>query len=206
MNDDPTRRRVLEAAGPLFAARGFDAVGVREIADRASASPAAVNYHFRSKEDLYVETVRHAAAACEAGSPMPAWPEGTPPQERLRGFVRAMLGRIRGEGWHRELIFREVADPRPGACEEFVRGFVRPSFQMLQALVAELSPPGTPGRVLRLLSGSVMGQILHYQHARHVIRLLLGPDEHASLDLDTLATHIARFSLAGLKGYQGEQP
>ena len=139
---------------------------------------------------------------------MPVWPEGAPAEQRLRGFIRAMLGRIvsdEGDGWHRHLIFREVAQPRPGACEEFARQCVRPTFVVLQGIVADLVPDQTP-RTLHFLAGSVMGQILHYQHARHVIRFLLGAEEHSSLGLDELAAHISRFSLAALRGYREGTP
>src|SRR5262245_45176617 len=119
--EDRTRQRVLEAAGPLFAAKGFKETNVREITEDAHASPAAVNYHFRSKEDLYIETVRHAARALEKFSPVPTFPEGTPVEVRLRGFIHAFLRRIldpQGPRWERDLIMREVNAPRPGACEE----------------------------------------------------------------------------------------
>src|SRR5262245_28292153 len=131
---DPTRRRIVEAAGPRFAEKGFDATSVREITEAAGTNVAAVNYHFRSKEELYVATVRHAAESCVNASPVPRWPEGTPPEQRLHDFLRAFLGRFLGRdvpAWHRLLIFREVAAPRPGACEEFVRQFVRPTFAVL---------------------------------------------------------------------------
>jgi AcrR family transcriptional regulator len=49
----PTRERVLEAAIWLFAARGFHATSVRDIAEAARVNVAAINYHFRSKDDLH---------------------------------------------------------------------------------------------------------------------------------------------------------
>lgn len=211
MNEEErTRERVLEAAGELFAARGFDGVNVREITAKAGASPAAVNYHFRSKEELYIEAVRQAGRTCDQLWPFPRWAPDTPAEDKLRDFIRVVLGRIVANdgrpAWHRLLVFREVAEPRPGACEEFVRGFIRPGFEGLQAILAELTPPGTDGRTLRMLASSVMGQVLHYQHARHVLRFLLGPDELAALDTETLANHIFRFSLAALKGYGEARP
>lgn len=71
-----TRKRVLAAAMEVFAARGFDGATLREITARAGANIAAVNYYFRSKEelirevlDVYVRPImdaRHAALdACE---------------------------------------------------------------------------------------------------------------------------------------------
>jgi AcrR family transcriptional regulator len=55
-----TRQRLLHAAFDVFAARGFEAGTVREITDRAGANLAAVSYHFRGKEELYVAVIAQA--------------------------------------------------------------------------------------------------------------------------------------------------
>jgi AcrR family transcriptional regulator len=55
---DPTRARILRAATELFAERGFRRTGVRAICAKARTNVAAVNYHFRSKERLYLEVFR----------------------------------------------------------------------------------------------------------------------------------------------------
>jgi AcrR family transcriptional regulator len=201
--DDNTRRRLLEAAGPIFARKGLEAASVGEITEEAKANRAAVNYHFRSKEQLYVETVRYAAEACVRHSPVPRWPEGVPAEERLKGFIRAFLGRFLGEAapdWHAQLIMREVSQPTAGACEQFVREFVRPTFNALQAILRDLTPPDLPPARLHLLGSSIVGQCLHYHHARHVLPLLVGPAEHRGYDLERLTEHVYAFSLAALRG------
>src|SRR5947209_3396397 len=117
MLDRDTRQRVLEAAGAIFAARGFEAASVRDICDRAGANVSAVNYHFRSKEQLYVEAVRHAYESIAERVPLPAFPPGMPARQRLRlgeeeqrrltadawadhvtEFSLAALGRLRPHG------------------------------------------------------------------------------------------------------------
>jgi TetR/AcrR family transcriptional regulator, regulator of cefoperazone and chloramphenicol sensitivity len=50
-----TRERLLDTAERLFADRGFAATSVRDITDAAGANLGAVNYYFRSKENLYAE-------------------------------------------------------------------------------------------------------------------------------------------------------
>jgi AcrR family transcriptional regulator len=66
-----TEQRLLEAAGQIFAEKGFRAATINEICTRAEANIAAVNYHFDSKERLYVEAVRHAYKSCADQVPMP---------------------------------------------------------------------------------------------------------------------------------------
>ncbi|AZG46140.1 TetR family transcriptional regulator [Gordonia insulae] len=52
-----TRAALLAAAESLFLADGFDQVSVRAICAAANANPAAVHYHFGSKDRLAVELI-----------------------------------------------------------------------------------------------------------------------------------------------------
>jgi len=56
--DVDTKSRILATATRAFAARGFDAVTVRDITAAAGVNGAAINYHFGSKERLIVEVFR----------------------------------------------------------------------------------------------------------------------------------------------------
>jgi AcrR family transcriptional regulator len=58
-----TRERLIEAAVTVFAERGYAGASVRAICQRAKANPAAIKYYFGSKEGLYQEVLRTAAAA-----------------------------------------------------------------------------------------------------------------------------------------------
>jgi AcrR family transcriptional regulator len=52
--------RIWEAAVRLFAAKGFAATGIREIADAAGLSVSAMYYYVENKEDLLVQIMRDA--------------------------------------------------------------------------------------------------------------------------------------------------
>jgi AcrR family transcriptional regulator len=70
---DDTQQRLLEAAGQVFAERGYEAATVREICQRADVNIAAVNYYFRDKERLYIEAVK---SACRSESEKHRCPSG----------------------------------------------------------------------------------------------------------------------------------
>src|SRR5262245_47983711 len=120
---DDTTQQLIDAAGPLFAERGFRSTTVREICELAGANQAAVNYHFGDKESLYFECVCHAARCCGERAPLPVWPSGTLPEVKLRDFVRMFLNRVvldHEPAWHGQLIMREMLLPTQ-ACAEFVK-------------------------------------------------------------------------------------
>jgi AcrR family transcriptional regulator len=50
---DATRDRIVAAAIDLFSERSFDGATTREIAARADVTQPLLNYHFRSKEELW---------------------------------------------------------------------------------------------------------------------------------------------------------
>jgi AcrR family transcriptional regulator len=50
---DATRDRIVAAAIDLFSERSFEGGSTREIAARADVTQPLVNYHFRSKEELW---------------------------------------------------------------------------------------------------------------------------------------------------------
>lgn len=51
------RRKILEAAGRLFRAKGFDAVTVAEIMQAAGLTHGGFYGHFKSKDDLIAQTL-----------------------------------------------------------------------------------------------------------------------------------------------------
>lgn len=57
-----TRRTILAAALALFATRGFDAVGIRDIADEADTTHGLIRHHFGSKDDIWRAVVDAADA------------------------------------------------------------------------------------------------------------------------------------------------
>lgn len=53
-----TKNKILEVALTLFAEKGVDGASVREIAKNAEVNLAAINYHFETKNNLFVEVIK----------------------------------------------------------------------------------------------------------------------------------------------------
>jgi AcrR family transcriptional regulator len=196
---DDTRQRLLEAAGEVFATKGFRAATVREICGRANANVAAVNYHFGDKERLYVEAVKHVYTFGMDGPP-PEWPLDMPPAERLRQVIRHMLAQVlddRRPAWHTQLMFHELAEPTQ-ACEDIVEGFIRPRAERLYQVLAEMLPPSASSIDRHLIAFSIIGQCRFYFMRNPFAVRLVGREEYATYDIDRLTEHISRFTLAAL--------
>ncbi|MFD7732620.1 ScbR family autoregulator-binding transcription factor [Kitasatospora phosalacinea] len=54
-----TRGAILDAAAEVFAAKGFAAVTLQEVAERAEVTKGALYFHFANKEALALELVRN---------------------------------------------------------------------------------------------------------------------------------------------------
>lgn len=203
---DETRARLLDAAGQVFAERGFRAATVREICKLAGANVAAIHYHFGDKESLYTIVLKDSyKAALQKYPPLLDIPANAPPRERLRAFIRSILFRVFDDGrpaWHGKLMLREMTEPTH-ALDELVRNGIRPLFEMLQSIVRELAreaePKTSPSTKLVIAGArSIVGQCTFYKFTQPVIERLT-PDQ--SFDRETveeIADHITEFSIHGI--------
>jgi AcrR family transcriptional regulator len=198
---DGTRTRLLDAAGQVFAESGFQGATVREICARAGVNIALVNYHFGDKLELYTEVLRQSIGASGNGIINKAIASTAPPEEAMRELIHAMLQRVCREdrpGWQFRLMLHELAQPTP-AMSSVIDETMRPIYDRFRALIGTMLGLPPDDDEVRLSTHSVIAQVVHYVHARHVVariwpELELNPDRIAQI-----ATHIADFSLAGLR-------
>ena len=84
---DPTRDKLLDVAGRIFADRGYRAATIREICIAAGANVAAVNYHFGDKLGLYTEVVRQSMRMAELEAMQNALDQIAAPEVILRSVI-----------------------------------------------------------------------------------------------------------------------
>jgi AcrR family transcriptional regulator len=195
---DLTQQRVLEAAEAVFAEKGFKAASIREIAKKAGANIAAINYYFGDKERLYIEAVKYANRGCTEGEPFPDWAPGTSAIERLRDFIRVMARRMLSpqSPASTQLMMREMAQPS-AACTEFVKEYIQPMAQILGGILNELLPEAGDQQQF-LIAFSIVGQCLFYRNNRAIAALLVGEKEFERFDAELVANHVTSFTLRAL--------
>jgi AcrR family transcriptional regulator len=197
------RERIMEAAGQVIAEVGFRNATVRDICARAGANVAAVNYHFRDKHGLYAEVFERARCDAEAEWLRAIERGGHLPADRrlgmfIAGFVHKLLDPGR-PGWHAKLIGREMIEPT-GALDAIVERSIRPQFELLCSIVAEMMDAAPASHHVYLCAASVIGQCLHYHHTREVTnRLYPGFFDQPGV-IDLITGHVTAFTLHAIRG------
>lgn len=85
------RALILKAAREVFAAEGLEGGSLRAIAARAGYTPAALYFHFDSKEAIYAEVLRASLAALGRTIDA-AVAEAHAPEQRLQAAAMAFFG------------------------------------------------------------------------------------------------------------------
>lgn len=199
---DDTRSRILNAAGEVFAQKGYKSATVRDICDTAGVKNfASVNYYFGDKERLYVEAVRLAHPGKSIVENLPEWPPDTPPAAKLRVFIRMFVSRLmdtRAEVWQLKLMHREIMDPTP-SCRELLQGYFRANFTALRNILDEMLPADVPEYKRNRIGFSIIGQCVYFRAATAVIPMVVDEEEFREhYGADELAEHIADLCLAAL--------
>jgi len=198
-----TRDRLLEAAGEVFADKGYRAATVAEICRKARANVAAVNYHFGSKKKLYAEAWRHEfRKSIGAHPPHGGVPPDAPVEERLRGRIRSVLQRILDpKSRDFDIFHKELAAPT-GLLAEVRRESIDPLRQELGGMVVEILGPEATERTVVLCKRSIMSQCIGpmmLERRRKASPLDPGLPPVLDVPVDDLAEHITRFCLAGMR-------
>jgi len=196
-----TRTRLLEAALEVFAERGYREATFREICRRAHANNAAINYHFRDKQRLYLEVIEHALSLSSLRPKAEDDDPSLPADQRLLTYIRRTLDDLLGEGRPTlllKLMAREMVEPTPG-LDLVLDRVSRPNKKLLSVLVAELlGPAATPERI-DLCGLSIMGQCLLRHHAHEPLKRLGHVTQFDDAGLEQLADQIWQFSLGGIR-------
>ncbi len=175
--DGDARRRLLDAAAARFAADGFAATSLRQVAAEAGVTPAMVSYYFHGKngllEAVLIEGVElilgrlRRAAAPGAG----AAGEGLLPR-----IVSAYVGALNAHPWIPRIIVQEVISRDTPLRDLFVERFATQALGLLSPLIAEEGRAGRlrPDLDPRMTVMSVVGMCVFPYIAEPLLGRLLG--------------------------------
>ncbi len=200
-----TKHALLLAAGELFAEKGRDGASVRDIVKKAGATLSAVNYHFGSKERLYIETVRYVLSEKITFSGFfrdladRGWRSPQEVSNALFGGIWELFTTFLAPGqpeWPGRLITRAFLELAPGEQSVFAEA-MNPADELLRELVlehmAEWKKPEADFWII-----SLYGQVLFYVLAKYPVLGTFELDRYGQGFLEDAAHFIARTSLLAL--------
>ncbi|EIC31278.1 MULTISPECIES: TetR/AcrR family transcriptional regulator [Methylomicrobium] len=203
-----TRNRLLTAASRIFAEKGFQEATIAEICEQAQTNIASVNYHFRDKETLYLESWRFAFNRELSQYP----PDGgisrdAAPEKRLAALIHSLIERVADEdGYAFAILYKEMARPTR-LLADILEKEIEPQRSQMFELLRECLGQAAEERHLQFCHDSIMGQcfqllrLKQIQLARHRRQ-----PPAANGDIKAYADHVVQFSLAGIQALRSRFP
>ena len=187
-----TRVYILQQAIPLFAARGYSGVSMRDISKAVGISAAALYHHFPDKQNLYLDAMAYVFADKAEGITKVLDEDG-PPLERLEQFITRFVELMGNDPDFRALLQRELLDGDEVRLKLLAEQVFIGPFQAITALAKELAPDCDP----HMLAISMAGLVLFHFETAPIRRFLPGgKTEHN--DLNVIAQHVTRLLIKTL--------
>lgn len=190
-----------------FAEKGFDATRIREIAKKARANSALVNYYFGSKIGLYAEALRYIFSRRpikRISVPIGINQSHTRAEaaQTLAVIIENMLHKFMTSNGSSTLdraslllVTREFQNPREDVALlilEYMRQFYDNIWGCIKILRPDLD-----WLTAMNYAHSVIGQVTHLHSYLALIRMFRNEPDYPS-DLAAVAQHITEFSLRGI--------
>ncbi len=196
-----TRERLLISASRIFAEKGYLEATIAEICEQAGANIASVNYHFRDKENLYLEAWRFAFQQDLDRHPSDSgFSLDMSAEVRLAGRIRSLIGRIADPNSHFFAIAHREMAQQTQLLDKVMAQVINPEREVMNELVRELLGADTTEMQVKFCHASIFGQCWHLLKIKH-LRL---SDENQGYvfdmqEADAFADHVVQFSLAGIR-------
>jgi AcrR family transcriptional regulator len=194
-----TRAQLLEVAGIVFAQNGFDRATAKEIAIKAGANAAAINYHFGGIELLYEDVLVEAHHRLLNLQQLRAIvTEDLAPEDKLHHLLGLIVGVFMGpvkDTWAVRVISREFLAPSPH-IEVLRQKEFEPKKTLVFALISELlNLPVEHPAVARCFLNIAAPCAMLLLADRNLIRRALPSIDN---DAHSLVQHLVGFALAGI--------
>ncbi len=200
-----TRQRLLDAAGMVFADKGFWETTNADICEKAKVNTAGVNYHFGSKEELYVEAWKYSFDKSLKKHP----PDGgvspeAPAQERLKGRILSFMQRIIDpETYEFYITHKEMACPT-GLLQGILHSSIESLLGGFKSIVVELMGKDAREQDVNFCYMNVVNMCFGIVRQLHHGRIMRNKQNirksFSEKDIEAYANHIVCFSLAGIRG------
>jgi AcrR family transcriptional regulator len=199
VKSEETRRKIIDAAGKIFAESGYNAATVRDITDKAGVNLSAVNYHFGDKKNLYREVLVDGIAEMQQRL-LDRCSSGTP-EQRFHAYVEEMvrISFLDERPWQWAIMTREMSGiSQDSELADQLVGLVRPNQLLLFSIMRDLVGPDTSSKDIEAVAQFVIGMLVHLIHGKGFIRRLSDVITFDPSDMESVVERIYVFALAGI--------
>lgn len=127
-----TREHLLLVARQLFAERGFDGLSIRKLAETAGVNLGAVNYHFKTKEDLYLSVFRDRLAGVHDIFSIFEKEASAPPAQVVPKFIEHFVTYVLVKNPQMvPMMLRELSTPQSPRLDMIAHEFLEPNMKLL---------------------------------------------------------------------------
>jgi TetR/AcrR family transcriptional regulator len=196
-----SRDAILDAAIRCFAAKGFAATTIKDLASEAEVNSALLYYYFTDKQTLYRETLRHVAQRLSdsAGRRLDA---DIAPDEVIRRFVQQQAEFLIANPHVPRLLLREMLEHTGRHAETAIVSLIGGVFTTLCDVIRRGQEQGVfrPDANPKYAAISTVSLVAYFVIARPVVGVALGdgltgPTEERTREY---GRHAAEFALAAL--------
>ncbi len=202
-----TARRIVECACEAFAQKGYKETSITDICSMAEVNRAAINYYFRSKENLFEKSFRHAVSLIQRADALNDDGSEKPATEQLKNYIAALIRSIFDEGpsgWFMRMVFHEIFAPTL-VSKDFISDILSQERSRLDAIIVRLTGE-TDIHKIRLLNMSIMSQCLFFNTTRNIRKYKISqklppfdrPEFQAENFLEEIIDHVYEFCINGL--------
>jgi AcrR family transcriptional regulator len=196
-----SRDAILDAAIRCFAANGYAATTIKDLAAEAQVNSALLYYYFVDKQTLYRETLRHVAQRLSDSAGRRLDP-GLAPDEAIRRFVRQQAEFLIANPHVPRLMLREMLEHTGRHAEAAIVSLIGGVFTTLCDVIRRGQEKGLFRTDVDPKYGAIstVSLVAYFVIARPVVGLALGdgltgPTEERTRDY---GRHAAEFALAAL--------
>ncbi len=166
---EKTRDRLLISASRIFAEKGFQESTIAEICEQAETNIASVNYHFRDKETLYLESW-HFAFKRELSlyPPDGGLMESASAEQRLAERIRALINRVADDNSYSfAIINKEMAQPTR-LLSDILDKEINPQRLQMLSLLKECLGQTASDEQIHYCHTRIMGQCFQLLRLKHI--------------------------------------
>ncbi len=156
LNQTTTRDTILTETATMFAMDGYSGVSMRDIANAAGITPAALYHHFRDKSELYRATMEHAFGSKMVDLPSIIFADA-PIEERFAAYIEWFAKLMANDVIYARLLQREMLDGDAGRIQYLTQKVFREPFKQTMVMMEEIAPGGDVHQLAVFTFGLVFG-------------------------------------------------